>query len=257
MPIVTGANPHRRPADNLPVTQRIHEDYFDLQLRFSARYAALTGATLSEAVARCTNLRRRLGLWGADGDVGWAAFLDEVGGCSGPADALRIAMDVHQRAPRPVPSPFGCFNYDPPDAQGTLRLHFMPEERHRQTSALAESRLPERRDELRGLFREVRRIHRDVRHVKGLSWLYHVQAYRGLFPQPYLASLTVPTEPLNMNGSSVWGQVLNHRAQLRPGIADVVLAGLRESNVNAPWFAFPLQPLTASCSADHFFESFS
>lgn len=236
------------------MTGRLFEDYFDLQLRFAARHAELTGAPLDESIARCTNLRRRFGLWGTVGDARWAAFLDQVRDCSGPSDLLRIAMAAHDQAPRRDRSPYGCFSYDPPDAQGTLRLHFMPEERHRETSPLAETRLPERRDELRALFHDVRRLHPEVRQVRGLSWLYHVPAYRSLFPDAYIALLTSPAGPLHMNGSSVWGQVLDYRGRLKPGIADIVLARLGRSNVDVPWRALPLQPLTAACSVDHFFD---
>ena len=244
------------PADNLYVTGRLYEDYFDLQLRFAARYAALTGDPLREAVARCTNLRRRFGLWGAMGEDRWTAFLDQVQGCSEHADLLRIAMATHDCAPRRDPSPYGCFTYDPPDAQGALRLHFMPEARHRQTRPLFESSIPDRRRELRELFHAVRRLHPEVRHVRGLSWLYHVRAYNSLFPETYIASLKSPAGPLHMNGSSVWGQILDYRAQLKAGIAEIVLSRLGKPTVGAPWFAFPLQPLAAACSADHFFDLF-
>ena len=137
-----------------------------------------------------------------------------------------------------------------------MRLHFMPEERHRQTGPLAEGSLPERRTELRALFDEVRRLHPEVRQVRGLSWLYHLGPYRRLFPPAYIASLVFAAGPLHLNGSSTWGQVLDHRGQLKPGIADLVLAGLGESTVNAPWMAFPLQPLTAVGAAGRFFEWF-
>ncbi|MES2999728.1 MAG: hypothetical protein V4787_03485 [Pseudomonadota bacterium] len=236
------------------MTGSAYKDYFDLQLRFAARHAELSGAPFSVAVARCTNLRRRFGLWGAAGDAKWAAFLAQVPSCTRHADLLRIAVAAYDCAPWRAPSPYGCFTYDPPDAKGTLRLHFMPHERHRHTSPLAAGNLPERRDELRALFTEVRRIHPEVRQVQGLSWLYHLQAYKRLFPHAYIASLTVPAQPLHMDGSSIWGQVLDYRARLKPGIADIVLVRLDESTMNTPWLAFPLQPLAAVCSADFFFD---
>lgn len=245
-----------RPADNPGVTGRLYQDYFDLQLRFAARHAALSGLPFTEAIDRCTNLRRRLGLWGPAGDAGWAAFLARVQGCSEQAGILRMAMAAHDSAPRRSPSPFGCFTYDPPDALGTLRLHFMPEQRHRQTSPLAGSSLPERRAELRTLFATVRRLHPGVIQVRGLSWLYHVQAYKGLFPPAYVASLALPAGPVSMTGSSTWGQVLDYRQRLKPGIAERVLAGLDASTLDAPWLAFPLLPLTAACSAEHFLDWF-
>ncbi|MEO5669838.1 MAG: hypothetical protein ABIR26_04015 [Ramlibacter sp.] len=236
---------------------RPYQDYFDLQLCFAARHAALTGAPFTEAVARYTNIRRRLGLWGPAGDATWASFLLAIQGCSTFSDILGIAMDAHDSAPRRSPSRFGCFTYDPPDPEGRLRLHFMPEERHRQASPLAESKLPERRAELQALFSEVLRLYPGVRQVRGLSWLYHVQAYMRLFPGRYVASVTPPTAELHMTGSSTWGQVLDYRHRLRPGIGKRVLDALGPSTLDAPWRAFPLQPLAAAAAADDFFEWFA
>lgn len=234
-----------------------YEDYFDLQLRFAARYAELTGLSLAEAIDRCTNLRRRFGLWGAAGDERWNGFLRRVAGLATHQDILQAAVTMHERRPSSPPSPFGCFTYDPPDPQGVLRLHFMPDERHRQASPLANSRLPERRAELRALFMEVRRLHPGLRRVRGLSWLYHVQAYKSLFPPAYAASVQPTSGTLNMTGSSTWGQVLDHRHRLRPGIADRVLSLLGPSTAHAPWLAFPCQPLSAVGSAEDFFAWFA
>ena len=44
--------------------------YFDLQLQFGERYAELTDVPLADAISKCTNLRRRFGLWGTPGDLG-------------------------------------------------------------------------------------------------------------------------------------------------------------------------------------------
>lgn len=233
-----------------------YTDYFHLQLRFAQRYAALSGLPLTQAVDGCTNLRRRFGMAGFAGEERWAAFLMDVRHCSHLDEVLQIAVARYKSAPRAESAPFGCFTYDAPDLQGMLRLHFMPEERHRHSSPLSATNLAERRSELRRLFMEVRTLHRDVRQVRGFSWLYHLPAYRSLFPPAYLNNLSATDGPLHLTGSSIWGQVLDHRHRLRPGIAQRVLAGLEASAVTAPWKAFPLQPLGALCAADHFFGWF-
>lgn len=235
----------------------LYQDYFDLQLRFAARHAELAGLTLVQAIDRCTNLRRRFALLGASGEAEWMKFLQRVDGLPTHADVLQLATAMHEDRPPSAPSPFGCFSYDAPDAQGTLRFHFMPDERHRQDSPLAESRLPERRAELRDLFAEVRRLHPGLQRVRGLSWLYHVPAYKGLFPPVYAASVQPVTEALNMTGSSTWGQVLDHSHRVRPGIAERVLASHGPSTVHAPWLAFPRQPLSAVGPAQDFFDWFA
>ncbi|RYY93925.1 MAG: hypothetical protein EOO24_25805 [Comamonadaceae bacterium] len=234
----------------------MYQDYFDLQLRFAARLAQLSGVSLPDAVARCTNLRRRFGLWGPTGELPWAAFLEQVQARPGHDALLSLALDLHEGGPMQAASPFGCFSYEPPDADGTLRLHFMPQAHHRQTRPLANESLPARRAELRALVRDVRRRHPGAREVRGLSWLYHVEAYRGLFPLPYVASVAPAAEPLHLNGSSVWGQVLDHQHRVRPGMAERVLGALTPGTVGAPWRAFPLQPLAAGCPTVHFFAAF-
>jgi hypothetical protein len=239
------------------MTFSLSEAYFDLQLRFAERFSALTGVPLAEAISRCTNLRRRFGLWGPAGDRAWAGFLGEVQSCAQHRDLLRLTLDAQDAAPRVSPSPFGCFSYDPGGADKPLRLHFMPDLHHKHSSPLADTSMHERHAELRALFAEVRQQHPEVQQVRGLSWLYHVQAYKRLFPPAYAASLVPAGGPLHMNGSSTWGQVLNYRHELKPGVADRVLAGLQPGTVSSPWQAFPLQPLVASCSVDHFFNWFA
>jgi len=244
-------------ANNRVMTISPLEAYLDLQLRFAERYCALTDVPVANAIGKCTNLRRRFGLWGPAGDRAWAAFLQEIPSCAQHRDLLRLTLSAASAAPTVRQSPFGCFSYDPGGADRTLRLHFMPDPRHRRSSPLASSSTHERHAELRALFAEVRRQHPDVQQVLGFSWLYHTQAYTRLFPPAYVESLVPAEGPLHLNGSSIWGQVLNHRHQLKPGVADLVLDGLQPSTVDFPWRAFPLQPLVAYCSAEHFFKWFA
>jgi hypothetical protein len=49
---------------------------------------------------------------------------------------------------------------------------------------------------------------------------------------------------------------MDYRHRLKPGIADRVLALLGPSTVDAPWLAFPLQPMSAVCPIDDFFDGF-
>jgi len=54
------------------------EDYFSLQLKFATHYAAKAAVPLDVAIDRCTNLRRRLNLWGDTGASRWKLFLNRV-----------------------------------------------------------------------------------------------------------------------------------------------------------------------------------
>src|SRR5688500_16760023 len=57
------------------LSKAVLEDYFSLQLAFSKQYASKARVTLSGAVDRCTNLRRRLGLTGSAGESHWRNLL--------------------------------------------------------------------------------------------------------------------------------------------------------------------------------------
>lgn len=251
---------HARPEGSTPSPFRrflvtVLEDYFDLQLEVAERYAAVAHMPFDAAVACCTNLRRRLHLQGAAGDPRWHALLARLAGTAGdrPA-ALALCLDAFATRPVAPPSPatFGCFSCDLPDADsGTLRLHFMPPQGMAR-SPLARDSMAERRQELRDLFRYVRRSGAPVRSVMGLSWLYNLEAYRRLFPPAYGASVAAPGFALHMTGSSTWGQVLGWRQAVKPGVRDAVLARLPGLEPAAPWKVFPLQALAAHCAVEHF-----
>ena len=126
---------------------------------------------------------------------------------------LYAALELHERRPQCSSSPFGCFSYDPPDEEGAVRIHFMPDGRHRRGSPLGGARLPERRAELKALAVEMCRQHPSARQIGGRSWLYNLDAYKRLFPAEYIASIRCAPSAVNPIGSSTWGQVLDYRGR--------------------------------------------
>jgi hypothetical protein len=52
--------------------------------------------------------------------------------------------------------------------------------------------------------------------VAGASWLYNIEAYRRLFPPPYLATARVVGD--RFQRMPLWGQFLDHRGDLKPAI---------------------------------------
>jgi len=110
--------------------------------------------------------------------------------------------------------------------------------------------------ELRALFAHVRQHKSDVTRVRGVSWLYNLDAYRRLFPPEYGAAVKLPAFPLHLNGSSTWGQVLDWRQTVKPSVREALLSRLGEMTVEAPWKVFPLPALVASCHVDRFYEWF-
>jgi hypothetical protein len=114
-----------------------------------------------------------------------------------------------------------------------------------------------RMSELRAIFSHVRRTERSVTSVRGVSWLYNLDAYKRLFPRLYGASVQMPWFPLHMTGSSTWGQVLNWRQEVEPAMRDAVLTRLAGMKVNAPWEVFPHRALVAKCEIGHFYDWFT
>ncbi|AVT02990.1 hypothetical protein [Paracidovorax avenae] len=236
----------------------LRKDYFDLQWRFARHYAEAAHLPLDQAIARCTNLRRRMNLWGPAGASRWEAFLSAIrasGPDHPPGSHLYMAFQEGEPPP-PRPRTFGCFSHDSPDPSGVLRIHFMPPPGI-DRSPLAFASMAERMDELRALFRQVRQEHPHARSVRGISWLYHLAAYRRLFPPQYGHSARPADFPLHLTGSSTWGQVLDWRQHVKPAIRDAVLSRMAEVDPQAPWKVFPCQPLVASCGIGHFHDWFA
>ncbi len=231
---------------------QLYEDYFDLQLRVATAYARLGGLTRSTAIARFTNLRRRFGLVDEFGAAQWEAFVHSVPEDAEHEELLERTLEWYEHRPTLCASPFGCFSYDPPDTHGILRIHFMPEEQHRRDSPLSDARVSERRSELQAMIADVRHRYSNVRHVRGVSWLYNFHAYKQLFPPEYVASITRPTFDVNLNGSSTWGQVLDYRHKVKMQVRDHVLANVDATTLSAPWRAFPLPALVAACAIECF-----
>ncbi len=108
--------------------------------------------------------------------------------------------------------------------------------------------------ELRDMFSHIRSKHSQARFVRGISWLYNLNAYKRLFPPDYTASAVRPSFRLHLNGSSTWGQVLNYRQAVKPEVREALLANLPELTVHAPWRVFPLHALVATGSVLSFHE---
>lgn len=234
------------------------EDYFSLQLKFARHYAVKAAVPLDVAIARCTNLRRRLNLWGDAGAPRWNLFLCRMNSVGNdPAEQIALCAEFQRsRSCAEFERAFGCFSYDPPDASGTLRIHFLVRDGIR-SSPLAVENISARRSELQDLFSHVQRTEPRVSNVRGVSWLYNLHAYRRLFPPAYGASVQPVSFPLHLNGTSTWGQVLNWRQEVRPNVRDQLLARLSDMEITAPWLVFPLQALVATSQIDVFYDHFT
>jgi hypothetical protein len=224
-------------------------DWFELQLRFATHMAGRLALPLADGVLRYTNFHRRFGLGDPDAALApqWA---DYAQGLRQRPDlpAQRIwTQDFFVAAPPETRSPqqrySGSFSCEAPDRQGVVRIHFVNRDED-EASPLARHKVGRRRAELSALFAYLADRHPEAKCVRGISWLYHLEAYRRLFPPDYGASAR-PATWARLSGTSSWGQFLRHDERLRPEAREVFLANLAGLDPAAPWRSFPLPVLTA------------
>lgn len=233
------------------------EDYFFLQLTFALHYSAAAKVPLEKAIVLCTNLRRRLNLSAPGGAARWDEFLARVCGFrDDPAELRSTWNEFYEARHQPAPKcPFGCFSYEPPDAAGVVRVHFMPPA-DVTTSPLAAASAPARVSELQEMFRHISRTQKGAVSVRGVSWLYNLEAYNRLFPASYIGSIQRPWFPLHLTGSSTWGQVLDWRQEVKPRVRERLLSNLQHLKPCIPWEVFPLQAKVATCEIGAFYALF-
>ena len=239
------------PFDSRRVRAEAYRDYVGLQLRFAEVLADRGDLNLGEALRRYTSLHRRLGLGNVTaGPPGpeWADFarqLEEAPDAQARLDGIVTTLAAApDEQPQPNQVRFGCFSYEPPQ-DGVLRIHFTNRDSEGGAGPLAQSKAEIRQSELSRMFDHVRRLEPEAKTVAGASWLYHVQAYRRLYPPAYTATAT-PAGEMNLTGNSSWGQFLTHGGAIRPALSAEFLAGLTKLDPQAPWLAFPLRPLRVS-----------
>jgi hypothetical protein len=235
--------------------------YFAVQLDFARRLAAGQGIALGEAVSRYTNLRRRFGLPEEDpaSAAPWAAYLEGLDAADPAAQAAWTREAFLRSSEERLPAEqtgFGCFSCEAPDAEGGVRLHFVNRELDGEVGPLDRRRMPARREELAALFAFVREAYPQAARVLGASWLYNLEAYRRLFPPAYGASRRPRPEPVNLTGTSSWGQLLDRRGGLKPDMAARFAENLAHLEVEAPWRVFPLPCLVTEAPIGLFHQHY-
>lgn len=222
--------------------------YFDLQLRFGELLAERAARPLVEVVTTHTNLHRRFGL-GRIGEAGvaplWREYLEGLVDCTGHRARVSwthacFLRGEDERAPAEQRR-FGCFACDPPSPDGEVRIHFSNADQDG-ISPLSSTRMARRRAELEAMFSWLAERYPNARQVRGTSWLYHLPAYRRLFPPAYTAFPVIP-ERLSFHGSSSWGQLLDHRERVKPAARAAFLARLPALEPTRLRELFPLPAL--------------
>ena len=148
-----------------------------------------------------------------------------------------------------VVATFGCFSYG---RLGTdrIRLHFQNAEPDGR-SPLGRACRDQRLIELRALFEHAKRTEPQPLWVVGASWLYNLNAYRRLFPEPYLAT----AHPLQgrFQHMPLWGQFVDRHGDVRTDMARQFRERLeQQSTLDRLDRCFPLPVLRLEAPVEEF-----
>lgn len=238
-------------------------DYFDVQLRFAARMAVLRDMSLADAAARFTNFHRRFGFGRIHAGAtapGWHEYARRLNQLSDAGARLAWTQGFFLTAPEEEPSAsaaaFGCFSFEAPDADGVVRLHFNNRDSAAGIGPLNHRKTAARRDELRRMFSSIRDDYPNATSVLGTSWLYHLPAYRRLFPRQYVESRRVDASGERFQGMTNWGQFLDHDGRVNQNRARVFRQALPELDAAEPWQVFPLPALRTQAPIEVFYAAY-
>ena len=145
---------------------------------------------------------------------------------------------------------FGCFSYSRLSGD-RIRLHFenAGTDEH---SSLGIDRRGQRLADLAALFGHVRQTLGQSVQVVGASWLYNLDAYRRLFPIPYLATAHVIHRFRNM---PLWGQFLDRHGEIKESMTRPFLERLEcQSSLDSVGECFPFQVLSVQASVLEFYD---
>lgn len=230
-------------------------EFFELQLRFAKRVAELTGISLSEAVGSHTNIYVRLGM-GQQLDLGNPHWQDYLAGLAGAREKAEWTHSIHASRLQVPAGPtlanaVGCFSYALV-GQDRARLHFHAGDCASESPLSLENR-DLRQRELTSLFSELRASSSESMRIVGASWLYNLQSYRRLFPEPYLAALQPTAHPYQR--MPLWGQFLTRDRQVRPQARERFLRDVAHaSDLSELDLCFPFSVLTSTSPARWFYD---
>jgi hypothetical protein len=240
--------------------ERLH-GYFDLQLRFAQTIAEVGSLPLADTVAQYTNFHRRFGfglLQSAPVSAAWTRYIDHLSLLKTHDQRVAWTQAFFLQSPEEsAPANehrFGCFSCSPPNAEGILRIHFVNRDNDGNTGPLHHAKIDRRKRELKEMFAFIKSAYPSAKGVRGTSWLYHTQAYRRLFPLQYSQSRVIRKTALRFDGSSSWGQFLDHREHIKPDLRDLFLKNLNQLDMDNLWRVFPLPALMTNAPVAVFYD---
>jgi hypothetical protein len=232
----------------------LSKEFYALNLAFAQRVSQVGTIPIEQALLHYTNLyiRFQLGHSLDPNDQVWQEFLQGYSTAKDKADwTYHFAVFRQSFAQLHVSEPaFGCFSYTMLES-GRVRLHFHNEERQ-DVSPLHVQCKQTRLDELQEMFTYIRKNENSAKSVIGCSWLYHLQAYRRLFPDKFIGS----AQPGQGDYAymTLWGQFLNRHGQVREAQKHIFLENLeRRTTLEEVLNSFPMNVLYLEAALDSFY----
>jgi hypothetical protein len=240
--------------------------FFDLQLQFADKVAALSGLPPARVLLEYTNLYIRFGL-GRDFDPAHPTWQEYLAGLESAPDIREWTYRFYLTRPLtrpgamgapPVVAASGCFSYARLSGD-RIRLHFQNAEPD-EHSPLALERGSQRLAELTALFGHVKRSLPQPTtppttppRVVGASWLYNLAAYRRLFPPSYLVTAHAITP--RFQHMPLWGQFLDRQGAIRENMTRRFLEHLEhQSSLHRLDQCFPFQVLAVGAPVQDFYD---
>jgi len=232
-------------------------NFFALNFAFAHRVADFTGMELEQALLEHTYCYLALGL-GRDFNPDHPLWREFLTATSTLETQISQAHNFYlvRRLPKALSSPeqsCGCFYYSV-WADGRIRLHFRNIEEGI-TSPLSPARFQLRRTELYELIQRIRQDVREARTLVGGSWLYHMPAYRQLFPIAFLQTAEPSLDPQETRYLALWGQFVNRLGEVRSAEARAFMVELEKAKSLAEsMLAFPYSVLHLEAPLEVFEE---
>lgn len=237
--------------------QQLPGGYIAIQLRLAAAFTRLGHCDIEMGVLRYTNLFRRFGFGRpevADANADWLRFTSTLAGLATLHEQVlwteRFAATVEPRSAA-VHNDMRSGPFSAEVVDGVLRTHFMRTDGDG-ISPLHPSKRERRRHDLGAVVTMARERHADITRVRGVSWLYTTQSYRSLFPPAHIATARVLTGTTRFQGSSSWGQFLDHRGGVKANLEGRFIAALERFDGSEPWRLFPLPTLVVDSPIEVF-----
>lgn len=234
--------------------QRVESKRFlEIQIRFAEKIVELSNHDLGEVLEEHTVFRQILGMPYGSGIRSQPLWQEFIGGLCHKSDRVSWVHEFHVTHP-PSPRPpegvrYGCFYYDYHFCP-TIKLHFG----NPTTGSVLSGKSSEiRKNEIRSLFKHVRRNHPEAEQVRGSSWLYNIEAYSRLFPPEYIES----ARPVGYESGffSLWGQFLRGNRDVREDMVGKFLNCLsKATSADECMKCFPFEVLRPECPIDAFYR---